>query len=1291
MSEPILNNKEDDIVLPFPRDKIQAHMLLKRYHDLQHMNLEAESEKEEMRLIEQKGIERVFEQISKDEENYNMLEDNIQNHFQDSSFDNHIDIGLLQKQIKTLQLLSQERAIPEDVLETFDIVKSEKSDSSGEDSLVMPDSSSFNDIIEYLNLGSIIIKNVTGNHGGATGNVEESNVAKSIAARIKYLEQLPANIGSLSLDDCWDLATQADVPSNVDQYKLLAATELKSLQLLTLQKNLRQLVIEKILSTRAAKNCKFISSPIYSKQDRIKYIKNRAVVKHTSKLLEEIANQRKEAQYKKIVTKHKEDASKLLTAFGNINDDSNGLLNEYKKQVMENNDFMRACLSASNYHQIMEREEQKRIERTAKQRLDALKMNDEEAYMKLIDQTKDTRITHLLKQTNTFLDSLTQAVKVQQKSQLVDNNETETNDDVADDREKRDYYGASHRISEKVDKQPSLLVGGSLKDYQLKGLEWMVSLYNNKLNGILADEMGLGKTIQSISLITYLYEVKNEKSPFLVIVPLSTITNWTLEFEKWAPSLRTVVYKGTPNQRKEMSYEIRSGNFDVVLTTYEYIIKDKALLARPLWAHMIIDEGHRMKNAQSKLSFTLTNFYKTKNRLILTGTPLQNNLPELWALLNFVLPKIFKSSQTFAEWFNTPFANSGTSEKLTLTEEETLLIIRRLHMVLRPFLLRRLKKDVEKDLPDKIEKVVKCKMSAIQQVLYSQMAKYNGFYLGENKDGSEKGGGVKGLNNRIMQLKKIVNHPFVFEEVEGILNPEKRWDTPLLIRTSGKFDLLDKVLDKFKATNHRCLIFFQMTSVMNIMEDFLRMKNMKYMRLDGSTKADDRTTMLKEFNAPNSDYFCFLLSTRAGGLGLNLQTADTVIIFDSDWNPHQDLQAQDRAHRIGQKNEVRILRLITNDSVEEAILQKAIQKLDIDGKVIQAGKFNNDATNEEREDFLKQLLDAESKRDLSQEAKESTNSDNEDEELNEMMARNEDEKILFNKMDKERIQKAVQVAKKEGHKYPLPRLLTKEELPSVFTQDVSAHFNKPEIEVVEGSRVKKRVRYDDGLSEKQWLKAIDNEEDIDEIIASHEKRRSKPNRNNGSYDENNLDDVSDFTSNEESDAILEEEDENDDDDFVGDEEEIVSKKTRNKRKLPVEKDKPNGKAKKPKKQSLPPKATPAKGGLESAIVDYLIPTLRKVKDANNSYKLSEVFEVLPVKKDLPVYYKIIKNPISLEEITAKCLEDPSNTTLDDIKEMFNIMFSNARTFNPEDSWVYADATILEAEVENEWEMVQSLY
>lgn len=497
---------------------------------------------------------------------------------------------------------------------------------------------------------------------------------------------------------------------------------------------------------------------------------------------------------------------------------------------------------------------------------------------------------------------------------------------------KNSYYGVAHRIRERITEQASILVGGSLKQYQIKGLEWLVSLYNNNLNGILADEMGLGKTIQTIALITYLMERKKVNGPFLIIVPLSTLSNWVNEFARWAPSVINIVYKGDPVQRRNLSTLLKTGKFNVLSTTYEYVIRDKACLAKIRWRYMIIDEGHRMKNHHCKLTQILNTFYIAPHRLLLTGTPLQNKLPELWALLNFLLPSIFKSVTTFEQWFNAPFATTG--EKVELNQEETLLIIRRLHKVLRPFLLRRLKKEVESQLPDKVEYIIKCDMSALQRIIYHHM-KNNGVILTDDKSGKN---GTKTLMNTIMQLRKICNHPFIFQDIEEKLSehlgyPNGIINGPEIYRASGKFELLDRILPKLKATGHRVLMFCQMTSLMTVMEDYLVYRNYKYLRLDGGTKSEERGDLLAMFNNPESDYFLFVLSTRAGGLGLNLQKADTVIIFDSDWNPHQDLQAQDRAHRIGQKNEVRVLRLMTVNSVEEKILAAARYKLNVDSKV----------------------------------------------------------------------------------------------------------------------------------------------------------------------------------------------------------------------------------------------------------------------------------------------------------------------------------------------------------------------
>lgn len=947
---------------------------------------------------------------------------------------------------------------------------------------------------------------------------------------------------------------------------------------------------------------------------------------------------------RKVENKKKFDHIEKLAA------DSSSII---KKRSDKKDKIAKFGRSIVSMHSSIEREEQKRVERNAKQRLQALKANDEEAYIKLLDQTKDTRITHLLKQTNTFLDSLAQAVKEQQKETHEHaksiGREVSSEFDEMEDNENIDYYSVAHRIKEEVKVQPSILVGGELKEYQLKGLQWMVSLYNNHLNGILADEMGLGKTIQSISLITYLYEVKKVHGPFLVIVPLSTLTNWNLEFEKWAPSLKKITYKGVPSVRKGMQHDIKTGNFDVLLTTFEYIIKDRPLLSKIRWAHMIIDEGHRMKNSNSKLSSTLTQYYHTDYRLILTGTPLQNNLPELWALLNFVLPKIFNSVKSFDEWFNTPFANTGGQDKIELSEEETLLVIRRLHKVLRPFLLRRLKKDVEKDLPDKVEKVLKCKMSAVQSKMYQQMLKYHQIFVAD-----ESGEGIapiRGLNNPIMQLRKICNHPFVFEEIEDLINPTRETNNKIW-RCAGKFELLDRVLPKFKASGHRVLMFFQMTQIMDIMEDFLRLNDLKYLRLDGSTKPDDRTQLLKLFNAPNSEYFAFLLSTRAGGLGLNLQTADTVIIFDTDWNPHQDLQAQDRAHRIGQKNEVRILRLITEDSVEEMILERAHQKLDIDGKVIQAGKFDNKSTAEEQEALLRALLEAEE----SKKSDKEENEDLDDDELNEILSRNDNELALFKKMDEENKAKKMQ-----------GRLFTEAELPPCFSKD-PAEYLKPEdvSEYGRGARERKQTFYDDNLTEEQWLKEIDAEiggSDEENAPEAKKKRRGKKKRSEMEDDE----ELMNYVGKKRKSAPPSVKDE--------DSESTSSTSRRGGRKFVpgrrgrISKDTPPSRY--PRPESLSPRERETLNLQCENICEDLIDYVDE-----HGRRLSDIFMVRPAKKFYPDYYVLIKYPVAFDMIKKRIYGNIYHS-LSEFIEDIHLMAGNAKIYNEEGSMVYEDAVVLE--------------
>uniref|UniRef100_A0A673XTW3 SWI/SNF related BAF chromatin remodeling complex subunit ATPase 2 n=1 Tax=Salmo trutta TaxID=8032 RepID=A0A673XTW3_SALTR len=786
------------------------------------------------------------------------------------------------------------------------------------------------------------------------------------------------------------------------------------------------------------------------------------------------------------------------------------------------------------------------------------------------------------------------------------------------------YYGVAHAIIERVDKQSSLLINGMLKHYQVQGLEWMVSLYNNNLNGILADEMGLGKTIQTIALITYLMEHKRLNGPYLIIVPLSTLSNWVYELDKWSPSVVKISYKGTPAMRRGLVAQLRSGKFNVLLTTYEYIIKDKQILAKIRWKYMIVDEGHRMKNHHCKLTQVLNTHYVAPRRLLLTGTPLQNKLPELWALLNFLLPTIFKSCNTFEQWFNAPFAMTG--ERVDLNEEETILIIRRLHKVLRPFLLRRLKKEVESQLPEKVEYVIKCDMSAIQRVLYRHM-QGRGILLTDGSEKDKKGkGGAKTLMNTIMQLKKICNHPYMFPHIEesfaehlgfpnGVISGNE------LYRASGKFELLDRILPKLHVTNHRVLLFCQMTSLMTIMEDYFAYRNFLYLRLDGTTKSEDRATLLKKFNEKGSQYFVFLLSTRAGGLGLNLQAADTVVIFDSDWNPHQDLQAQDRAHRIGQKNEVRVLRLCTVNSVEEKILAAAKYKLNVDQKVIQAGMFDQKSSSHERRAFLQAILETEEQNEEEDEVPD-------DETLNQMIARNEDEFELFMSMDLDRRREDARNPKRK------PRLMEEDELPSWIVKD-DAEVERLTCEEEEekifgrGSRRRGDVDYSDALTEKQWLRAVEdgNLEEMEEEIRL---KKSRKRRRRGDKD--------------------------------GGREEGGEKAKKRRGRPPAEKLSPN-----------PPKLTKQMNAIIDTVINYRDGVV--VLDTNqcaclfvnrSNRQLSEVFVQLPSRKELPEYYELIRKPVDFKKIKER-VRSHKFRSVSDLEKDVMLLCHNAQTFNLEGS------------------------
>lgn len=728
-----------------------------------------------------------------------------------------------------------------------------------------------------------------------------------------------------------------------------------------------------------------------------------------------------------------------------------------------------------------------RAEREAeKARIQKLKDDDEEGYLELVRKTKNRRLLELLGQTDRYLKELGAVVKEERvRSGVV---EYENNSAQKSGARGSNYYEIAHAIKEEVRAQPALLVGGTLKEYQIHGIQWMVSLYNNRLNGILADEMGLGKTIQTIGLIAHLMQRKDNPGPYLIIVPLSTISNWELEFTRWAPAIRVVIFKGDAKQRKRL-YEtvIEKKSFNVCLVTYEYVVRGKNFLKRVEWQHLIIDEGHRIKNHESRLSSVLHNFYRSRNRLLLTGTPLQNSLTELWSLLNFLLPNVFKSAESFESWFAAPFANMGvsnvptTEQQSQLTEEESLLIIRRLHQVLRPFLLRRMKADVLRmgeQLPAKQEHVVLCEMSAWQKSMYWRIVKSERV-LYTDKGGKQR---YDKLSNPAVQLRKCVNHPYLFHTHHA----NQIVDSPELWRASGKFDMLDSIITKCLRTGHRLLIFNQMTKVVDLQERLLRYRNIPFYRLDGGTGTDERKDIVNGFNCKGSEVNVFLLTTRAGGLGVNLQTADTVIIFDLDWNPSMDQQAQDRAHRIGQQKEVLVLRMITAKSIEETVMERASFKRGLEKKIIRAGMFDEQSKDADRQAFLRELLRVDQP--VSDEEQEDGLPT--EEEINRLLARSEEEFEIFTEIDEER---RLEIN-------PNPRLLVDTEVPEWATKVPKALLLKAKTSGAGnwassygtdfGEPKKRRaatanVTYSlDQLSDRQYIKLMERSEAGEDICLS---------------------------------------------------------------------------------------------------------------------------------------------------------------------------------------------------------------
>ena len=476
-----------------------------------------------------------------------------------------------------------------------------------------------------------------------------------------------------------------------------------------------------------------------------------------------------------------------------------------------------------------------------------------------------------------------------------------------------------------MEKQPANLTGGKLMAYQMEGLNWLYYQWHRQQNAILADEMGLGKTIQ---VIGFLSTLKRQGCwPFLVVVPNSTCANWRREVKLWAPSLRVVTYFGSAEARRlAYTYELFHGHSKdlkchIVVTSYETAQKAefRKIFRGVVWRGMVVDEGHRLKNNKNLLYGAL-NALEVPFKLLLTGTPLQNNQRELFSLLQFLDSSID--------------AEAMEEEYTDLTKEN----ITKLHVLLRPFFLRRTKARVLDFLPPMAQIIVPVTLTVVQKKLYKSILAKN-----EKLIKSIFGGKTRlrqtpdrmSLNNVLIKLRKCLCHPFVYSKgiEERSTNPTVSHRT--LVDASSKLQLLEVMLPKLQERGHRVLIFTQFLDMLDVMEDFLAGLGLFYQRLDGSMNSLQKQKRIDEFNAPDSSLFALLLSTRAGGVGINLATADTVIILDPDFNPHQDIQALSRAHRIGQKNKVLVFQLTTRSTAEEKIMQIGKKKMALDHVLIE--------------------------------------------------------------------------------------------------------------------------------------------------------------------------------------------------------------------------------------------------------------------------------------------------------------------------------------------------------------------
>ncbi|NXN95300.1 SMRCD regulator, partial [Rhinopomastus cyanomelas] len=513
-------------------------------------------------------------------------------------------------------------------------------------------------------------------------------------------------------------------------------------------------------------------------------------------------------------------------------------------------------------------------------------------------------------------------------------------------------------------KKPSILNQSlELKPFQKIGLNWLALLHKHGLNGILADEMGLGKTIQAIAFLAYLYQ-EGDKGPHMIVVPASVLDNWVREVRLWCPELNVLLYYGSQEERRNLRVDIISKvvDFNVIITTYNCAIsslEDRVLFRKLKINYAIFDEGHMLKN-MSSVRYRRLMMINVKNRLLLTGTPVQNNLLELMSLLNFVMPRMFSSSTSGIQRMFSSKAKSA--EEQSIYEKER---IAHAKQIIKPFILRRVKDEVLKQLPPKKDVIELCAMSDKQEQLYCDLVNKFKKTVNSNEKNSDMG-------NVMMQLRKMANHPLLHrhyyttdklktmsmlmlrEPTHSDADPDliledmtmmTDFELHLLckqyshiggftldldqILDSGKFKALERILADLKEKGDRVVLFSQFTMMLDILEVFLKHGQHKYIRLDGKTQISDRIHLIDKFNT-DMDIFVFLLSTKAGGFGINLTSANVVILHDIDCNPYNDKQAEDRCHRVGQTREVEVIKLISKGTIEESMLKISRQKLKLE-------------------------------------------------------------------------------------------------------------------------------------------------------------------------------------------------------------------------------------------------------------------------------------------------------------------------------------------------------------------------